>query len=155
MFDLNESPIRKNIKSLDNEQLSIFEDSSFSNIDEKHRTNIQVRTILKDIENMLQIMDENIDKTVKIAVMGEVKAGKSTFINVCTGKQIAYTDVLEATSIVSEISYSKDEYARVYNQDGSVAKEFSFDELLEWTETMLDDMEDFTCFSRIEIGAFL
>lgn len=152
MFELNESPIRKNIKSLDNEQLSIFEDSSFSNIDEKHRTNIQVRTILKDIENMLQIMDKNIDKTVKIAVMGEVKAGKSTFINVCTGKQIAYTDVLEATSIVSEISYSKDEYARVYNQDGSVAKEFSFDELLEWTETMLDEMEDFTCFSKIEIG---
>lgn len=152
MFDLKESPIRKNILSLEEGQLSIFEDSSLEEVDEVHRPKVQVRTILEDIENMLRILEENKDKTIKIAVMGEVKAGKSTFINVCVGKEVAYTDILEATAIVSEISYAKEEFARVYNQDGSVAKECTFVELLEWTEEMLDEMEDFTRFSKIEIG---
>ena len=152
MFNLKESPIRKNIQYLEEGTLSIFEDESLIGVDEEIKRKIQIRTILKDVENMLETMESNKDKKIKFAVMGEVKAGKSTFINVCAGKEIAYTDILEATAIVSEITYAKEEYARVYYQDGSLAKDFSFEELMNWTEEMLDDMEDFSPFSKISIG---
>ena len=152
MFNLQESPIRKNIQYLEEGQLSIFEDDSLTDVDEEHKQKIQVRTILKDVENMLGTMEGNKDKKIKLAVMGEVKAGKSTFINVCAGKEIAYTDVWEATAMVSEITYAKEEYARVYDWNGNIAKDCSFEELLEWTEEMLDEEEDFSLFSKIEIG---
>ena len=77
-FNLNESPIRKNIKKLKDGQLSVFEEGT-----------IQVRTILQDIENMLNVMKSHGDDVVRIAVMGEVKAGKSTFINALVGKEVA------------------------------------------------------------------
>lgn len=155
MFDLQKSPIRKNITGLKEGQLSIFEDDKLLGIGEKDGESIrkyQARTILKDVENMIGTMEGNKNKKIKIAVMGEVKAGKSTFINTCVEKEIAYTDILEATAVVSEITYSKHEFVRIIDINGSVVKECSFEELLAWTREKLDNMEDFSEYGKIEIG---
>lgn len=152
MFDLSKSPIRKNISYLQPGQLSIFEDDSLDGNDIEGTHKLQVRTILKDTENMLGTMESNRDKPIKIAVMGEVKAGKSTFINVCVGKEIAYTDVLEATAIVSEITYSENEYAKLIDIHGNTVQNFSFDDMLIWSEEMIDHGEDFSNYGGIEIG---
>lgn len=145
MFDLNESPIRKNIAQLDDGQLSIFEDEDFPS---------NIRIILDDIMNMLDTMKKNSNKKMKMAVVGEVKAGKSTFVNALVGKEVAYMDVLEATAVVSEITYSSEEYVRAYDKNGNVKKEFTFEELIEWTEELLDndDVDVFYEYDRIEIG---
>lgn len=153
MFDLERSPIRKNIKKLKDGQLSIFEeDDLFGHGDSSNVRRFQVKTILKDVENMLETMESNKDNQLTIAVMGEVKAGKSTFINACLGKKVAYTDVLEATAIVSEISFSKNEYARVLDKRGKTVFNYSFEELIEWTEEKIDNMEDFSKYGKIELG---
>ena len=95
MFDLSKSPIRKNITGVADGEMSIFEDDNLLEL-ECNKDNVgkyRIKTILRDIENMLTI-NENSDKdTVKIAVMGELKAGKSTFVNACARKKVAYTDI--------------------------------------------------------------
>ena len=154
MFDLQKSPIRKNIARVKEGQLTIFESEDLfeGGRNPEHIKKYQVRTILKDVENMLETMEGNKDKQVKIAILGEVKAGKSTFINACVEKEVAYTDILEATAIVSEITYSKEEYARVLDKSGQIVMECSFEELMEWTAKKVDNMEDFAEFDKIQIG---
>ena len=152
-FDLQKSPIRRNIKSLREGQLSVFEEGTFEGDgNDKRFVGLQVRTILSDVENMLGVMKSHENEALRVAVMGEVKAGKSTFINALMRKKVAYTDILEATAIVSEIVYSDEEYARLINKDGTVEKEFTFGEMLEWMEEMVDEEADFSNYERIEIG---
>ena len=154
MFDLQKSPVRKNIAAMPQDRLTIFEQNQlFDNgTNPENVSKYQIRTILKDVENMLGNVEENKEKQVKIAVIGEVKAGKSTFINACVEREVAYTDILEATALVSEITYAEEEYARIIGKDGQTIKECSFEELLSWTENKLNNMEDFSEFDKIEIG---
>ncbi len=53
-----------------------------------------------------------------VAVAGEVKAGKSTFINALLGAEILPSDVLQATSAIVEIFKSDSPYLKVKFADG-------------------------------------
>ena len=57
-----------------------------------------------------------------LAVVGEVKAGKSTFINALLGESILPTDVLQSSSAVVEIFKSDKKYVEVQYADGRVVK---------------------------------
>lgn len=46
----------------------------------------------------LQHIIENLQQTLKVFVIGEVKAGKSSLINTLVGQQISPTNILEATA---------------------------------------------------------
>lgn len=76
MFNVSESPIRININGLEEGKISIFEDDDLFELESnggqvsKHR----IKTILSDIENMLNISNAGQGNKVKIAVMGELKA---------------------------------------------------------------------------------
>lgn len=62
------------------------------------------------------------DSRYVLAVVGEVKAGKSTFINALLGESILPTDVLQSSSAIVEIFKSKEKYVEVEYADGSVKK---------------------------------
>lgn len=152
-FNLQESPIRKIINNLEEDQLSVFEDGTYvGDGEEKRYKGIQARVILNDVENMLDVMKGHSQEVVRIAVMGEVKAGKSTFINTLLGKEVAYTDILEATALVSEITYSDNEYVQLIGRDGSIVRECSLQDMLSWMEDMVDDEGDFSIYEKIVIG---
>ena len=53
-----------------------------------------------------------------LAVAGEVKAGKSTFINALLGKVILPSDVLQASSAIVEIFKSETSFLKVRYADG-------------------------------------
>lgn len=53
-----------------------------------------------------------------LAVAGEVKAGKSTFINALLGKEILPSDVLQASSAIVEIFKSETSFLKVRYADG-------------------------------------
>jgi hypothetical protein len=53
-----------------------------------------------------------------LAVAGEVKAGKSTFINALLGAELLPSDVLQATSAIVEIFKSEKSYLKVKYADG-------------------------------------
>lgn len=55
-----------------------------------------------------------------LSVAGEVKAGKSTFINALLGKEILPSDVLQATSAIVEIFKSESSYLKVVYADSSI-----------------------------------
>ncbi len=155
-FDLHQSPVRQNLAQMQAGELSLFDLDEYDPFLESERSagsqKLHVRDILYDIENILDTVRQNTGNKTKLAVMGEVKAGKSTFINACLGKEAAYTDVLEATALVSEIVWSEQEYAHVFGRDGSVLLDLSLDGLLEWMEEQVDGEADFSAYSKIEVG---
>jgi predicted GTPase len=63
-----------------------------------------------------------------LAVAGEVKAGKSTFINALLGAEILPSDVLQSSSTIVEIFKSKTSFLKVKYADGK-------------EESIYDDME--------------
>jgi predicted GTPase len=64
---------------------------------DKEKSNTPPLQSEKDTQNKAQNVSEN----VTIAVLGQVKAGKSSLINALLGTQLALTDVLPATSGIS------------------------------------------------------
>ena len=54
-----------------------------------------------------------------LVVAGEVKAGKSTFINALLGEQILPTDILQSSSAVVEIFKSDDKHVKICYADGN------------------------------------
>lgn len=62
----------------------------------------------ESIEN-LKIIENNKNNPLKIAIVGEVKSGKSSLLNALIGCKVSEVDVLEATSNIIEVGYYKDE----------------------------------------------
>lgn len=58
------------------------------------------------------------DSRYTLVVVGEVKAGKSTFINALLGKRILPTDILQSSSAIVEICKSDKKYMQVRYADG-------------------------------------
>lgn len=79
-----------------------------------------------DIEDGIDIdiLNRRIDAIKKdkftLLVSGEVKAGKSTFINALLGSEILPSDVLQATSAIVEISKAKKPCVKVEYADGKM-----------------------------------
>lgn len=67
--------------------------------------------------------------TLKVFLIGEVKAGKSTLINALVGEEIAPVSVVEATVAIAEIGYSEKPSVKVQYSNGN-SKIISHDELL-------------------------
>ncbi|RDY23854.1 GTP-binding protein [Romboutsia maritimum] len=69
---------------------------------------------LNDVLDNIEILEGKIDNPLKIVIVGEVKSGKSSFINAFLSKEVSEVDVLEATSDIIEITYDKEEYDEIY-----------------------------------------
>ena len=75
-----------------------------------------------DVDFLKDRMKTLEDSRYVLAVVGEVKAGKSTFINALLGESILPTDFLQSSSAVVEIFKSKEKYVEIEYADGSVKK---------------------------------
>lgn len=110
---LETSPIRQHLKR-NNNKLSLFEDE---------------RVILSDIDKIIKINKENLYNPLKVVVLGEVKAGKSTLVNSLIGKKVSYTNVVEATADILEIKYCKEEKIIIKQNNNEKINLHSLDEL--------------------------
>ena len=73
-----------------------------------------------DLNFLQQRLDTLVSGKFLLSVAGEVKAGKSTFINALLGKEILPSDVLQATSAIVEIFKSETSYLKVVFANGKV-----------------------------------
>ncbi len=87
---LLDSPIRQ---KLSQKEVIPFKDIVFENLNEQ-------------IEN-IKALEQSQLKPLNVAIVGEVKSGKSSLLNALLGKEISQVDVLEATSSVIEVVYSE------------------------------------------------
>jgi len=69
------------------------------------------------LENRIKSLQ---DGKYTLAIAGEVKAGKSTFINALLKEEVLPTGVLQATSAIIEIFKSEKSYLKIKFADGSV-----------------------------------
>jgi small GTP-binding protein len=84
--------------------------------------NIPFRNVIKyNLDDVMNNFENILDKpknTLKIAIMGEVKSGKSTLVNSIIGKEVSEVDVLEATSNIINLYYSNED--NYYKNDDCV-----------------------------------
>ncbi|QER42270.1 hypothetical protein F1847_05765 [Thermodesulfobacterium sp. TA1] len=78
-----------------------------------HNDGIDLESLTTKVENLK-------NSQFLVAVAGEVKAGKSSFINSLIKEEILPTDVLQATSALIEIFYSKKPFLKVTYASGRV-----------------------------------
>jgi cellulose synthase operon protein C len=80
---------------------------------------------LHDLETTaaLALLSAERGRPVRIAVVGEFNAGKSTFINALVGADIAPTGVLPTTATLHHLRYAQDAIARIALEDGGDRRE--------------------------------
>lgn len=131
---LETSPIRQYLKN--NDKISLFEDEKIE---------------LIDIDKIIKINKENLHNPLKIVVLGEVKAGKSTLVNALIGKKVSYTNVVEATAAILEIKYSKEEKIIIKQKNEEIINLYSLDELDNLMNTNRDNQEFFNKVNKISV----
>jgi len=101
--------------------------------------------------NQIQLLTEKLKNTMNVVVMGEVKAGKSTLINAIVGKKIAPTDVLEATTAISSIYYSKKSEGTIY-RNNQIEEMGSIEDIYNILSKNQDNPEYFEGNLQVSIG---
>jgi Dynamin family len=67
----------------------------------------------------LRAARERLGQPMRLAVVGQIKRGKSTLVNALLGEEVAFTGQLELTFTVNEFRYGDDRSVFVINKDGT------------------------------------
>ncbi|ENX01773.1 hypothetical protein F900_01533 [Acinetobacter modestus] len=94
---LNQSPLRKN------QQLADL---------------VGLTPQIQDISMRLSTIKADLNTTLRVFLIGEVKAGKSTLINAIVGQDLSPTNILEATAAIWEIGYAEQSSTTIVYKDG-------------------------------------
>lgn len=73
---------------------------------------------LAAIHDELEILEGKLAQPLHAAIIGEVKAGKSTLLNAFAGGPVSPTDTTETTACIWKIFYGPEEKGTVYYKDG-------------------------------------
>lgn len=75
-------------------------------------------TDLLKIHDELEVLAGNLQQPLHAAIIGEVKAGKSTLMNAFAGGPVSPTNTTETTACIWKISYGPTEKGTIYYKDG-------------------------------------
>ncbi|ETI89694.1 MAG: putative GTPase (Dynamin-related) protein, partial [Negativicoccus succinicivorans DORA_17_25] len=128
---LSNSPLRQYLEG--NESRTLFEEE---------------RKVLNKIDDIIRTNIANLQNPLKAVVLGEVKAGKSTLINSLIQKEVAYTNVVEATAAIVEVKYNKTENIFIKFKNDEKRK---INSLVELNKLMDEKRNNQEFFSKIEL----
>jgi len=104
---------------------------------------IEHKSIYKVIKENFTRIDKITEKPLKLAILGEFNAGKSTFINRLIGLDILPTKVTPATSVITILEYGEEEKIEIVYQshDGSqVTKQYEgYNKLFDFQKSKEED----------------
>ena len=133
---LKESPIRKHVKENEG-SITIFENE---------------KNLLNDIDKIIDTARSNICNPLKLVVLGELKAGKSTLINSLIGKKVSYTNVVEATATIQEVAYSNEERIIIEYKSNDNKQLNSLEELDELMDLNRNNQDFFQEIIKIRVN---
>ena len=88
--------------------------------------------------------------SLRLAIIGEVKAGKSTLLNAIAKGEVSPTNVSEATAAIIKVEYSEKELASIHFLDGTV-KDGNVEDIFSILKKHLNDQEYFSRCSHVDI----
>ncbi len=111
----------------------------------------QYKSQIKEIDEIIETTVANSKDTLKVVILGEVKAGKSTLINALLQNKVAFTNVTEATTVVSEITHSSSNKTTLIKKDGSRTEFNTLSELHTYMEESMNNLDKLNDVVKIEI----
>ena len=110
------------------------------------------RKLLNKIDDIIASNLSNLENPLKVVVLGEVKAGKSTLINSLIQKEVVYTNVVEATASIIEIKYDVNENIVIKYNSGEESKVKSVKELDRLMDENRTNQEFFKNIKQVNIN---
>lgn len=110
-----------NLKTIISEQTSHLQQSPVS-IFLKSGKPLPVQTISSDLADLnrdMKTIAAKLNQPLKIVIMGEVKAGKSTLINTMVGQDVSPVNVKEATASIIVIHHKETAEGTIVQTDGT------------------------------------
>lgn len=132
---IKKSPLRQYLSQMVG--ISLFEDE---------------RGLLEEVDKIVQINKDNLEQKLKLVVLGEVKAGKSTLVNALVHKEVSYTNVLEATANILEIKYSEKDEIVIKRRNKPDIILNSLEELNDIITPNANNQEFFSNISKITVS---
>jgi GTPase SAR1 family protein len=87
------------------------------------------RKPLQSLHHELQQCYQKLDQPMRVAIVGKIKAGKSTMMNALLGEAIVATGTVEATFNINWLQYGDNRALRVHFKSDRPPETKSFDEL--------------------------
>jgi len=111
---------------------------------------VQYRPNLEGIKNALKLTLNNSDVPIKVAIVGKIKAGKSTFVNCLLGENIVTTGVSENTFNVTILKYDTFAHATVHYKNGEPLN-ISLDDLPKYIQRDAEHLDILKSIDKVEI----
>ncbi|WNZ27607.1 dynamin [Leptolyngbya sp. NK1-12] len=83
-----------------------------------------LETTIEDLELVSRNLGEGV---FRLLVLGDMKRGKSTFLNALIGENVLPTDVNPCTAVLTVLSYGQDKQVTVHFKDGRAPELLDFD----------------------------
>lgn len=90
------------------------------------------KDVFSGMEKEMQEMRKRLDSPLRVAIVGVMKAGKSTLMNALLKEKLLFTSALEATYTVTWFKYGETPKLKVVFRDGSI-EEAPITDLEKWT----------------------
>jgi GTPase SAR1 family protein len=110
------------------------------------------RPALQRFHNILQQSSDRLNQPMRVAIVGLIKAGKSTLMNALLGEAVVATGTVEATFNVNWLKYSSELYLLVHFKDGREPEPKSFEELQALTLRPKENQDYLLSIKYIEVG---
>jgi len=105
---------------------------------------------LDEQDRRLRIVGEELTSPLKILVLGEVKAGKSSLINAILSQNVTPEGIGETTAMIIEITHGENEQAKIFYKDLSSEK-LSLSEWRGKADEIQKNPEDYLRVEKVEL----
>src|SRR5271170_2430904 len=87
----------------------------------------------KELRNKLQSLETKLaNNKLHLAVLGQMKRGKSSFINALLGAEVLPTGVLPVTAIITEVRYAPEPNTAIVYSTGGLREDVSLSTLADY-----------------------